>query len=84
MTYLTKFAVITSFVLAFPAYAMSQSASEIDANGDGVLTMDEVQAALPDITSETFAAMDQNADGALDEGEVSAAQGAGLMPPTDG
>jgi hypothetical protein len=84
MKQLAKFALVTSTLLAFPAYAMSQTASEIDTNGDGVLTMDEVQATMPDITSETFAAMDQNADGALDEGEVSAAQGAGLMPPSDG
>jgi hypothetical protein len=84
MTNLTKIAVITSFAMAIPAYAMSQSASEMDANGDGVLTIDEVQAAFPDTTGEAFSTMDLNADGALDSSEVSAAQDAGLMPATDG
>lgn len=84
MTKLTKLALITSAVLAFPAYAMSQSAAEIDANGDGVLTIDEVQAAFPDTTSESFSTMDLNSDGALDDSEVVAAQEAGLMPATDG
>ena len=84
MTKLTKLAVITSFAMSIPAYAMSQSASEIDANGDGVLTIDEVQAAFPDTTGETFSTMDLNADGALDSSEVGAAQDAGLMPATDG
>lgn len=51
-----------------------------DANGDGVLTIDEVQAAYPDITAESFSTMDLNADGALDEAEVQSAQEAGLMP----
>nr|WP_257883704.1 hypothetical protein [Roseobacter insulae] len=51
-----------------------------DANGDGVLTIDEVQAVYPDITAETFSTMDLNADGALDEAEVQSAQEAGLMP----
>ncbi|WP_298970479.1 hypothetical protein [uncultured Roseobacter sp.] len=51
-----------------------------DANGDGVLTIDEVQAVYPDITAESFTTMDLNADGALDEAEVQSAQEAGLMP----
>ncbi|MEP2641739.1 hypothetical protein [Roseobacter sp.] len=51
-----------------------------DANGDGVLTIDEVQVVYPDITAESFTTMDLNADGALDEAEVLSAQEAGLMP----
>lgn len=56
------------------------AATAADTNGDGVLTIDEVQAVMPDITAETFNAMDSNADGALDANEVEAAQEAGLMP----
>lgn len=58
----------------------SLAASEIDSNGDGLLTLDEVQAVFPEITAESFAAMDTNADGALDDSEVVAAQDAGVMP----
>ncbi|WP_227269368.1 EF-hand domain-containing protein [Roseobacter weihaiensis] len=63
--------------LLLPVAAFAQSA---DANGDGVLTIDEVQVVLPDITAEAFSAMDTNADGALDAAEVQAAQDAGLIP----
>lgn len=58
------------------------AASGIDANGDGMLTLDEVQAVLPDTTAESFTAMDANADGALDQDEVTAAEDAGLLPKT--
>lgn len=54
--------------------------AETDANGDGVLTIDEVQAVMPDVTADAFNMMDLNADGALDSTEVQAAQDAGLMP----
>lgn len=56
----------------------------MDVNADGVLTIDEVRAALPEVTVEAFSAMDVNADGTLDEDEVGAAQDAGLMPTTEG
>jgi len=82
---MTKFASLTFIAaLAIPALAMGQGASELDTNGDGVLTIDEVQASFPDVSSDMFTAMDLNADGALDADEVAAAQEAGLMPPTDG
>ena len=82
---MTKIASLTFMVaMSIPALAMSQVASSLDANGDGVLTIDEVQASFPEMSSDSFAAMDLNADGALDADEVAAAQEAGLMPATDG
>jgi hypothetical protein len=66
--------------LAAPSFA----ATELDTNGDGMLTLDEVQAAYPEITADTFTAMDVNADGALDDAEVVAAQQAGMMPASEG
>lgn len=82
---MTKIASLT-FVAALtvPTFALAQVATDLDTNGDGVLTIDEVQASFPDVTSDVFTAMDLNADGALDADEVAAAQEAGLMPPTDG
>ena len=78
---MTKYATLTVLAaLTFPALATAQSAAEMDTNGDGVLTIDEVQATYPEITSDMFAAMDLNAYGALDGNEVVAAQEAGLMP----
>lgn len=63
---------------------IAATAEEIDTNGDGVLTIDEVLAVYPDLTSDSFTAMDLNADGALDAEEVAAAQEAGLMPASEG
>ena len=79
---LTSLAAVAA--LMTPALAMSTSAAEVDANGDGLLTIEEVQAAYPDVTAEGFSTMDANADGALDGEEVAAAQDAGMMAPSDG
>jgi hypothetical protein len=76
MTNTTKAVTLLAVVLGGAALA----ATETDTNGDGVLTIDEVQAVMPDITADIFNAMDLNADGALDADEVQAAQEAGLMP----
>lgn len=77
MKLITKTTVATIALLSASA-AFAQLAA--DANGDGVLTIDEVQAVYPDITAESFSTMDLNADGALDEAEVQSAQEAGLLP----
>lgn len=77
----TAITLLTALAFTAPAWA----AGEVDANADGVLTIDEVQAAFPEITAETFSAMDVNADGALDNDEIAAAQDAGVMPkPNEG
>ncbi len=85
---MTKIFLTTSaiaLITAGSAWAMSESAAAVDANGDGVLTIDEVQAVFPDVTTDTFVTMDLNADGALDEAEITAAEEAGIMPtaPSD-
>lgn len=67
-----------ALALAFPAAGWA--ATELDTNGDGFVTLEEVQAAHPEITPESFQAMDSNADGALDEEEIAAAQEGGVMP----
>ena len=78
----TLITTLTALGLTLPAVAFG--ATEVDTNGDGVLTIDEVQAVFPEITTEAFTAMDVNADGALDDDEVVAAQEAGMMPATEG
>ncbi len=66
--------------LCLPAFAMGQSAVQVDANEDGLLSLEEVQAVYPEVTAEQFAAADLNGDGALEDAEVTAAQEAGLLP----
>ncbi|MEO9515488.1 MAG: hypothetical protein ABJH45_02505 [Paracoccaceae bacterium] len=72
------------FAVSVPAAAVALTAEEMDTNGDGLLTIDEVQALYPDLNSDSFTAMDLNADGALDADEVAAGQEAGIMPTSDG
>ena len=86
MTHTTKLATIAITALCLPAFAMGQGATEMDANGDGMLSMAELQAVYPDMTADQFATVDTNADGSLDATEVAAATDAGLLPaaPTDG
>jgi len=80
MTHLKTLALIATTTLCVPAFAMGQSATQVDANEDGVLTLAEVQAVFPDMSEDQFAAADLNGDGMLEDAEVKAAQEAGLMP----
>jgi len=80
MTYIKTFATIATTALCLPAFAMGQSAVQADANEDGMLSLEELQAAYPDMTSDQFASADLNGDGMLEDAEVQAAQEAGLMP----
>lgn len=77
-----KLKALAALAIVLPVTAFA--ATEIDANGDGLLTLDEVQAVYPEITVESFSAMDLNADGALDDAESVAAMDAGLMPRSQG
>lgn len=71
-------------VLANAAMAASEQIVEIDANGDGMMTVDEIQAVYPDLTAEAFAEADLNNDGALDDDEMVAGQERGLIPASSG
>jgi len=74
--------VLLSTIIIAGLSAASAVAAQVDTNGDGILTLDEVNAAFPEIKAEEFSTMDVNADGVLDNDEVAAAQDAGLMPKT--
>ena len=78
MTHMTKTLATLGLILS-PALALA--AVEVDANGDGMITIDEMQAVYADTTPETFSEMDSNGDGALDDGEMQAAEEAGLIKP---
>lgn len=77
-----KLALLAAVTVVFPAFAQAQTVA--DANGDGVLTLEEVQAVFPEVGADNFAAMDANSDGMLDQDEIAAAQEAGLIPPSNG
>lgn len=80
MTSFTKYAA----PLALAALATGAAAmDDLDANGDGMITMEEAQAANPEMTPDQFSEMDANGDGAIDEAELSDARDAGLMPASD-
>ncbi len=82
---MTKFiaAILATGVLATSAFAAG-SLADMDTNADGMLTIEEVQAAYPEMTAEQFSAIDTNADGVIDEAEMGAAQDAGLIPASEG
>lgn len=72
--------ILTVTAVAMPSLAMAMT---LDSDGDGMLTLDEVQAVAPDVTTEAFIEMDSNTDGLLDETEVAAAQAAGVLPASE-
>lgn len=80
MTHIKTLAAIAATALCLPAFAMGQSAIQVDTNEDGVLSLAEVQAVYPDMSEEMFATANLNGDGMLEGMEVKAAQEAGIMP----
>lgn len=64
-----------AFALLMPAVALA-----MDADGDGMVSMEEFQAAMPDAAEGTFEAADTDGDGMLTEDEVAAAKESGLIP----
>ena len=76
-----KFALTAAAVAALTAspLAAMESITEADTDGNGTYSLEELQAAYPDLTAETFATIDSNADGEADLAEVQAAEEAGLL-----
>lgn len=71
-----KLAAAAGLLGASAAYA----ATEIDTDGDGMISFEEMLAVMPSITEETFLSVDDNGDGMVDETELAAAQEAGVIP----
>ena len=61
-------------------FATAATLAEMDANADGMVTFDELVAAMPDVTEETFTLADANQDGMIDADEFATAQETGLLP----
>ncbi len=71
--------VITAGAIALSGAAFA-AFTDVDADGDGVLSADEFVSGFPDATEEIFTATDLNADGAISEEEHAAAVDAGILP----
>ncbi len=54
--------------------------TKLDANEDSMITMEEMAAVFPDVSTDTFSAADADDNGVLDATELAAAQEAGLIP----
>lgn len=61
------------------ALVASPVLADVDANGDGEVTFEEL-AAVIDIGEGEFANLDANGDGVLDEEEIASAQEQGSLP----
>lgn len=70
--------------LTFAGLAIA--ATEIDTDGDGVYSMEELKAAYPDLSEDILSAVDTDTDGSVSEAELLAAIEAGVLPAaaTDG
>ncbi len=67
-------------LIALPAFAQNAA---IDADADGMYSLPELQAALPDMTMDAFTVLDANGDGLLDAAEIAVAEEAGVLPASE-
>lgn len=72
---ITPLAVLVA--LAGPSFAQDAA---IDINGDGMYSYPELQAVMPDMSEDDFAALDTSGDGLLDADEIAAGTASGLLP----
>lgn len=73
-----KTQILTLAVLVAATASFAQMA-DVDQDGDGMASYDEIVAVYPDVTDEQFAEIDTNGDGSLDEEEMTAAIEAGQL-----
>ncbi|MCT8999054.1 hypothetical protein [Chelativorans intermedius] len=67
--------VIAAAGFAAPAFAQAADFATVDADQSGTVSMEELQAAMPDVTEEAFTAADTDGSGDLSEDEFNAAFG---------
>jgi hypothetical protein len=79
MTRFLKLMTPMALLAAFAVPAMAQDAA-IDIDGDGMYSIAELQAVMPEMTEEEFVILDVTGDGLLDADEIAVAVEAGLLP----
>ncbi|MDF0602482.1 EF-hand domain-containing protein [Psychromarinibacter sp. C21-152] len=75
-----KPAIIAFTILAASTSAFALTMEETDADGDGALSLSEIQSLYPEVTGETFDSADTDADGVISPEELATAQEMGLLP----
>ena len=66
------FTVLSLMLFSTAALAAAPSFTDADTDQNGVLSMEEVKAALPEAADEAVTAADVNQDGSIDENEYAA------------
>lgn len=60
-----------------PAFAEAVDFTTADSDGDGMISMEELKAAMPDVTDEAATAADADGDGSLNADEYTTLANAG-------
>lgn len=71
---------ITALAASLALAAGAAMASDLDADGDGAVSFEEMLTVHPAMTGDAFAAIDTDASGTLSDAEIAAAEEAGLLP----
>ena len=79
MKTITRITLVAAFL---PVAAVAQAM--LDANEDGMVSLDELQLVHPEVDSDTFMQADSDGDALLSAEELAAAQDAGLIPTQEG
>lgn len=79
MKRLAFFAMLFGWSMAEAAMAQTET-PRMDANDDGMVSLEEFLVAHPDMSQEDFTKMDLDGNAMLDPEENSAAEDAGLLP----
>ncbi|KNX40027.1 EF hand [Roseovarius tolerans] len=66
-------------VALFAAPAFSLTVSEVDTDGDSLVSFTEMSVLYPDLTEEVFAEIDTSGDSFVDESELTAALEVGTV-----
>lgn len=69
--------VIGAMTAGYAAFAAGHVA---DTDGDGVFSMEELQAAYPELTEDLYVLVDVDGDGTVSAEELEAAEAAGTLP----
>ena len=72
---IAPFALLTALVV--PAFAQDAA---IDINGDGMYSLPELQAVMPEMSEDDFVVLDTSGDGVLDADEIAVGVTAGMLP----
>ncbi len=70
---------MTIAALTLVATSVLAQSEPMDTDANGTFSLEELMAAYPELSQDTFEAMDTNADGAVDAGELIVAQEGGLV-----